>query len=207
MKPRSEFHDLTRIVIGVVILVFAAGLAVALASAPAPASVATHWDSRDAVAEDQPIDISNLADRAAWHQVNAKPYRISSVLNVLCDAPSPDRVDEERKRNPHASTLVTVFVNETGRAAMYAKNAPSFPVGSVIVKQKFEPYGERAAPILSTVMVKRERGYNQDVGDWEFAVVGSDGREIRARGKLANCAACHTPERANDFVFRSYLER
>lgn len=148
-----------------------------------------------------------LDDRHVWLQVNTKPYYISSTLNVLCAAPTPVRVDEERKRNPHASTAITVYVNEIGQAAMFAESAATFPVGSIIVKQKFDPNHEPDKPLLYTVMIKHESGYNPDAGDWEFAVIGGDGREFQARGALANCIACHTPQKASDFVFRSYVER
>lgn len=148
-----------------------------------------------------------LDDRSGWLQVNAMPYYITSTLNVLCAAPTPVRVDEERKRNPHASTAITVYVNQIGTEAMLSESAATFPVGSIIVKQKFDPNHEPDKPLLYTVMIKRESGYNPDAGDWEFAVIGGDGLEFQARGALANCIACHAPQKANDFVFRSYVER
>lgn len=148
-----------------------------------------------------------LDDQSGWLQVNAKPYYISSTLNVLCAAPTPVRVEEERKRNPHASTAINVYVNKVGTGAMLSESAATFPVGSIIVKQKFDPNHEPDKPLLYTVMIKHEPGYNPDAGDWEFAVIGGDGRTFQARGALANCIACHTPQKANDFVFRSYVER
>lgn len=171
------------------------------------ASLACGGHVNSAATADPPIDLTRLDDRTRWHRVNAKPYPISSVLNILCDAPGPSRIAEERERNPHASTAVTVYVNDVARAAMFAKTPTTFPTGSVIVKQKVDQYDEPDKPLLSTVMIKRERGYNSAVGDWEFAVVGPDGTEIRARGKLENCAACHTPRKATDFVFRGYVHR
>jgi Cytochrome P460 len=97
-----------------------------------------------------------------------------------------------------------------------------FPEGSVIVKEKIEKpldaqgfktnlekkIENRSAdlPSLYTIMIKREPGYNSEVGDWEFAVAsGKDGR-IEASGKLESCQACHLEKRAQDFVFRSYLK-
>lgn len=205
MQTRAQCRQTSRLVPFVAIVL--AVLAGALAAPSALTTDAVHGDTRKPASTDPPIDLSNLADRSVWHQVNAKPYRISSVLNVLCDAPGPARVDEERKRNPHASTVVTVYVNETGREAMFSPTPMVFPRGSVIVKRKFDGMSDETKALLSTVMLKREAGYNPDAGDWEFAVVAADSREVVDRGTLANCIACHTPQRENDFVFRSYLER
>lgn len=156
---------------------------------------------------DPGVVLERLDDRSGWLQVNAKPYYISSTLNVLCAAPTPVRVDEERKRNPHASTAITVYVNQVGTESMLSESAATFPVGSIIVKQKFDPNHEPDKPLLYTVMIKHEPGYNPDAGDWEFEVISGDGSEVQARGALANCIACHTPQKANDFVFRTYVER
>jgi hypothetical protein len=89
---------------------------------------------------------------------------------------------------------------------------PRFPRGSVLVKKKYytdgsTPPREGDAPSLYTVMIKREPGYNPDCGDWEFAVVAGDGREVQARGRLESCMACHESRAQSDFVFRGYLVR
>jgi len=154
---------------------------------------------------DLPTVISRLDDRSTWVQVNKEPYYVTSVVNVLCAAPTTARVEDERKRNPHASTAINVFVNEIGVAAMLSKEPAVFPVGSMIVKQKFDPKNEPNKPLLYTVMTKRESGFNPDAGDWEFAVLSGDGRDVQAQGNLANCVACHQPQKANDYVFKSYL--
>jgi len=148
------------------------------------------------------LDVSNLA---GWTQVNSEPYYISSKVDLRCVAPKPGDYEAERKLNPHASTYITVFVNPAGTFAMFANWPQTFPKGSVIVKQKYDRNSQTGTPILSTVMVKREPGYNPEAGDWEFAVVSGDGKSVEARGKLGNCMSCHASRRNEDFVFRSYL--
>lgn len=49
------------------------------------------------------------------------------------------------------------------------------------------------------VMEKQHPGYFPDGGDWDYAVVGRDGR-VEARGKLTTCARCHA-EAPIDHVF------
>ncbi|HEX7294426.1 MAG TPA: cytochrome P460 family protein [Pyrinomonadaceae bacterium] len=157
------------------------------------------------------FDARSLTDTTNWTKVNAEPYRISSELDRLCGRPLTKEgfskmYAEERKRNPHAATYITVYVNAVGRSAMFTKDSPSFPEGSVIVKQKNEKYPYEENILLYTVMRKRERGYNPAVGDWEFNVVNADGSTVAASGKLENCQACHVKNPSSDFVFRSYVD-
>lgn len=87
---------------------------------------------------------------------------------------------------------------------MLTQKQPHFPEGSIIVKQKWHDE-EQAIPELLTVMIKREAGYNPDVGDWEFLAISGDATRIEARGRLDNCQSCHIPRASTDFVVRSYL--
>ena len=163
----------------------------------------TSIGSRQAEAHDNlGFDVSSLA---GWTQVNPDPYYISSKIDIQCVAPKPADYERERKQNPHASTYITVFVNEVGHLAMFSNPSQRFPKGAVIIKRKFERNSQNGAPILSTIMIKRETGYNPEAGDWEFAVVSGDGKKVEAMGKLANCMGCHASRRETDFVFRSYL--
>jgi len=145
-----------------------------------------------------------LKDKTLWTQVNETPYYLGSYADSLCRMAQREDFDAVRKRNPHSSSYITVYVNEIGRAAMFSTGPPRFPEGSVIVKEKIEkpldargfntiPVEEKRSkdltPSLYTLMIKREPGYNPAAGDWEFAVAsGKDGR-IDASGRLENCQA------------------
>ncbi len=150
-------------------------------------------------------DVTNVLDAGAWHKVNASPYYIASQVNVLCAAPTAATIADQRASNPHAAAAITVFVNRTGTDAMLSPSPQVFPEGSVIVKKKVNPRSDTDTALLYTVMVKHAPGYNPDAGDWEFIVVAADGRTVQARGALANCIACHQPQKNSDFVFRTYL--
>jgi hypothetical protein len=152
------------------------------------------------------FDARTLSDTTLWTKVNNVPYHISSELDTLCALPRPADYVEERKRNPHSATAITVFINSVARASMFQKESPVFPQGSVIVKQKNSRYSDRNTTILYTIMRKRESGYNPSVGDWEFSVVKADGSTIEASGKIENCQSCHIRKPSSDFVFRSYVD-
>ena len=165
------------------------------------------------------FDATKLKDKRIWTQVNERPYYLSSYVDLLCRIPSRKDFESVRKQNPHSSTYITVYVNTIGRDAMLSTEAPRFPEGSVIVKEKIEkplsPDGynmgpkerlENLKPSLYTLMIKREPGYNPAAGDWEFAVASEKEGRIEAGGKLESCQACHLEKRDQDFVFRSYLK-
>jgi cytochrome P460 len=150
------------------------------------------------------FDAKNLNDTALWTKVNAAPYYISSQLDALCAGPTGMNYARERKYNPHAATFITVYINAIGRSAMFEKESPLFPIGSVIVKHKIERTADHTT-LLYTIMRKREKGYNPDVGDWEFNVVNADGTTVEASGKIENCQGCHVKKTTSDFVFRPYV--
>jgi hypothetical protein len=164
-----------------------------------------------ATSEDRPIDITNLRDNSRWTKVNEQPYRISSRVDRQCRLPTQKDYADARRENPHAAAYVNVYVNKSGTEAMRSQEQHQFPAGSVLVKEKFYSDGpataEKMKVSLFTVMVKREPGYNPGAGDWEFAVVSEDGKQVQARGKLENCISCHVTQSDRDHVFGTYLKR
>lgn len=157
--------------------------------------------------ETKPPQVDEIRDYRTWTLVNPQPVYISSKLDMLCAMPTAQaRANEER--NPHLRKLISVYVNDIGRQAMMTELKPEFPTGSVIVKEKLagaKGQVKEEAPELLTVMVKRERGFNPAVGDWEFMAVNGAGTKIEARGRLESCQSCHVLMKDKGFVSRSYL--
>lgn len=150
-------------------------------------------------------ETERISSYKTWAKVNPKPLKLPAPLNVLCAAPGAvpkDGVDSSS--NPHRQKFFTVYINETGQRAMLKELKPGFPAGSIVVKEKLmsEDSGE---PELLTAMIKREKGFNPESGDWEFLVLDGSGKKIEARGKLETCQSCHATKKNSDFVFRSYL--
>lgn len=160
-----------------------------------------------ATSDDLSFDAAQLKDTAVWNKVNAEPYRTSGAVDFLCGRSTKRAPEPEKKKNPHEATFITVYVNNAGRDAMFATEAQTFPQGSMIVKEKINSrLTGKNEPVLYTIMRKREPGYNPKLGDWEFAVVGPNGKDVQEIGKLNNCQSCHRPKRDSDFVFRSYVK-
>jgi hypothetical protein len=148
-------------------------------------------------------DLKDICDYKSWTPVHTTPLPLPAPLDALCRMPTA-KDSVETSLNPHRRKYFTVYVNETGRQAMLTQAKPKFPEGSIIVKEKLLAKNS-PAPELLTVMIKREQGFNQESGDWEYLVVDGERTKIEGRGKLANCQSCHVQKSDTDYVFRSYL--
>lgn len=159
-----------------------------------------------------PTDLKALVSQLeSMHKVNSSPHLIQPMVVVLCRIPT--RSEESRTHeSPHRGYYIDVYVNEIGREAMMESTIPKYPVGTVIIKEKF-PWSEEDDPATSTkdvelytIMIKRETGYNPACGDWEFGAINGDFSDSEV-GKLSSCMRCHRKNPEMDFVFRDdYLQ-
>jgi len=147
--------------------------------------------------------VPRLSSIRKWTKVNPQPLKLPTPLNLLC-APATLAELPKTSANPHRRYYFTVYVNKAGKRAMLGGKAPTFPKGSVIVKEKL-PDEASKSPELLTAMVKRERGYDPNGGDWEYAVLDGAGDKVIEAGKLTRCASCHSQKKESDYVFRTYL--
>ncbi len=159
--------------------------------------------NNSAVSEKEDEDLLNIKNYKKWTKVNDKPQLMNSTVSALCAAPTQRQMDRESK-NPHNNKYINVYVNSTGKTEMMTKNNPVFPQGTVIVKEKLST-PDSTSPELLTVMIKREKGFNPENGDWEYMTVNGQVTEVTAKGKLENCQACHVLEKSTDYVSRNYL--
>jgi hypothetical protein len=80
----------------------------------------------------------------------------------------------------------------------------TYPKGTMILKRKYRDPEGRATELF-TGMLKREKGYNPEAGDWQFFVLDSRGEQVTEFGRLVSCMDCHAAFRKNDFVSRKYM--
>jgi hypothetical protein len=145
-----------------------------------------------------------IAGYRNWTRVNPQPFLMDAASALACAAPISPIPHPAGVDNPHAGKFITVYVNDLGKKAMMEMRKPEFPKGSVIVKEKLTNQSS-SEPELLTVMIKREKGFNPETGDWEYMVTDGAGTTVQARGKLANCQACHLSKPQSDYIFRTYL--
>jgi len=145
-------------------------------------------------------DKAEIAGYKTWTKVNDKPQIMWSEVAALCRAPT----DREIENDIHNNKYINVFVNTIGKDEMMTKKFPVFPRGTIIVKEKLSTPDSRT-PELLTVMIKKEKNFNSENGDWEYMTVNGAATEITARGKLVSCQSCHAADKPTDYVSRKYL--
>ena len=163
-------------------------------------------NAAEAIPPKPPAGAELVAGYKGWTRVNPEPAVFHSHIAIQCYMPTAEQSRLEHEKNPHRNKFVTVYVNDAGRRAMLEEKSPRFPVGSLVVKEKLTTR-DSSEPELLTAMYKRAAGYDPEGGDWEYLVLDGRGKEVRARGKLESCRACHQAYPGTDFVSRNYLPR
>jgi hypothetical protein len=145
-------------------------------------------------------DKLEVAGYKNWTKVNDKPQIMWSEVAALCRMPT----EREIENDIHNNKYINVYVNSLGKDEMMTKKKPLFPQGTIIVKEKLSTPDSKT-PELLTVMIKRDKGYNPENGDWEYMTLNGGATEISARGKLVSCQRCHAADKSTDYVSRKYL--
>jgi hypothetical protein len=140
-----------------------------------------------------------------WTKVNSVPQLMPERVAAACAMViTSGGVVVDGRDNPHRGKYFTVYVNDVGRTAMLNQEHPKFPEGSIIVKEKLTTK-DSPTPELLTVMIKQQKGFNPESGDWEYMVLDGTGAKMEGRGNLQNCQACHIANQKSDYIFRTYL--
>ena len=149
------------------------------------------------------IDLQNLV------RITPSPIRMQPDSRTAC-LPSPP---PKKSPNGHGilvrkqDAVIHVYVSADGVDAMKRHDATPFPVGAVVLKEKFAESSAQNV-VFYTGMVKHAKGYNPQCGDWEFFTMSNDRKTISARGRIDSCMACHQKYSGTDFVTKKYpIER
>jgi hypothetical protein len=92
-----------------------------------------------------------------------------------------------------------VFVNEPAFEIISTKSV-FFPEGSILVREK-PPKSGAGPPDVLSVMIKRERGFNPNGGDWQFLLINGAGTKVKLAQKKGECLDCHKSQAQTDFVY------
>jgi hypothetical protein len=118
-------------------------------------------------------------------------------------------------KEPNKTGLITgmhlIYVNPVGLDRLKRGGSTPYPDGTVFVDdvRAFSvddgAYQQGARKFL-TVMVKDSKKYGS-TGGWGFqAWPGGDPSKPIVDDSTKQCFTCHVPQRANDYVFSSYLQ-
>lgn len=144
------------------------------------------------------LNLRKLASYKSWTLVNSNPFLMQPASAALCAAAMTTAP------SPHDQKWVSVFVNPAGADAMMKQLKPTFPEGTMIVKEKHAT-AQDSTPELLTAMIKRTKGFYPDGGDWEYFVLDGAASKIVSAGKQESCRGCHVLAKNTDYVLRSYL--
>lgn len=135
-------------------------------------------------------EVQGLTNR--FVRLTSKPLLLPALYSSLC-VPSDDL-----PHSPHDNHYIHVYISTN--AVKSARMVPrSYPVGTVVLKEKMTA-SKSKQPELYTGMLKREKGYNPNAGDWEFFTVSGDAKRITARGKIDSCIDCHKNYQKTDYL-------
>lgn len=148
-------------------------------------------------------NLAQLAGYKHWTRANKKPALELSQTALLCRSVTAAELEQE-KTNPHNDKYIVVYVNDIGKHALLRETKPTYPVGTLIVKEK-RTKPNSATPELCTVMLKREAGYNPKGGNWQYFVTDGTATRFQNNGDSADCKSCHEKQKPVDYVFRRYL--
>lgn len=154
--------------------------------------------------------LDKLKAYRSWFAVTPQPVDMAPSIAMSCIGPGP----LDQAPNPHIPYVFKVFVNPEGKAAMLSDGKKPFPVGSMIVKEKFSLPIEKDrlvrrrpaktdVPVLLTAMIKREKGFDAANGDWQYVTLPGDASKTNTEG-LQHCSTCHLNQKSTDYVFGDY---
>jgi hypothetical protein len=135
-------------------------------------------------------------------RVTKKPHKMKPAVSAAC-APAFSRDVGHQRLLRTTDAVIHVYVSPEAQVAMSARDATPFPIGTLILKQKFNDSSARDV-VLYTGMLKQPQGYNPDCGDWEFFTLSADAKTITSQGRIESCMACHRDYAATDFVTKQY---
>ena len=92
-----------------------------------------------------------------------------------------------------------IYINALAKKA-YIEQWSLLPVGSIVVKPLYSD-SDRTETSKLTIMIKMEKGYDRDNGDWWYGVYDETGMEGWYQGKIKSCIKCHTHGKETDYMF------
>lgn len=92
-----------------------------------------------------------------------------------------------------------IYVNTLAKEP-YINKAAQFPIGSIVLKPLHsDPQRSETARLV--IMMKMDKGYDPQNGDWWYGVYDETGMEGWYQGKIKSCIKCHTHAKETDYMF------
>jgi len=129
------------------------------------------------------------------------PVSVSGYIFGLCRMPTLRETEFLASLHGDGRYLQD-WANPLAAAALTSQAKGAFPVGAVIVKEKYAgPHAEPADVVALGLMIKRAAGFDAAHGDWDYAYYEPALGIIQNTEQTAYCAKCHAAAAATDFVY------
>jgi Zn-finger protein len=146
---------------------------------------------------DQHLTVEVMERTNRLTRLTAKFIRMEPPYASFCKFPHA-----AAEQSPHDFAYSHVYMNVPGINALKT-GMTNYPVGTLVLKEK-RVNQEQVLPSLFTGMIKREKGYNPEAGDWEFFAANGKGNLIVARGRITSCMDCHSKHQKTDYLTESW---
>ena len=167
-----------------------------------------------------------VAGYKKYRKITPEPVEVSPLMIYFCRPMivDPEKIQREIEENPHNHAEIEIYMNETAAAA-FESGGKTYGEGAVIVKSKGPILDRRVGTDESTGeekesdpmvrherpegvggMVKRQKGYAPEHGDWEYFYLEKPDNKVE-HGLIRSCADCHAKARDSDYVFGRWGER
>jgi hypothetical protein len=145
----------------------------------------------------------------SYAKMTEKAVFVNPELASLCIGASQSQVEAARQaKGPHAHSAILVYMNDVAAKA-FALKATTFPVGSVVIKEKVllghrDSSGTWIGRTENGVggMAKRPPGYDPKNGDWEYLYFNDPAKP--ESGRMESCIQCHRGAKSSDYVFGTW---
>lgn len=92
-----------------------------------------------------------------------------------------------------------IYVNNLAKEP-YITQSDRFPIGSIVLKPLHtDPQRSETARLV--IMMKMQKGYDSQNGDWWYGVYDETGMEGWYQGKIKSCIKCHAHAKETDYMF------
>ena len=146
-----------------------------------------------------------IREYSSWTSYPNVP--LGKMNPALCSIP-PKYLDYSSNqlvpKGVHKDKFLSVYFNGSAKDVIDYLRRKDFPTGSIIVKEKKTTHSSAVDGI--GVMVKRDRGFDSEVGDWEFMYLDSGNEFTRGNSAAQNCKSCHMQAKSTDYVFGNYAK-
>lgn len=178
-----------------------AGVAGASVGEQGGAAAAESGRGGEAGAGNRPSVVEIMVQYRSWH-AQSEPRDVSAHIFGLCRLPTlPEQTfaDSEHGQSRHLQE----WVNPEARAGIEAMGAPAFPVGAVIVKEKYAFADDDAVLDLVAlgIMIKREAGFSAAHSNWDYAYYEAELGILQTQEQSDYCAGCHAAAAETDHVY------